>query len=255
MAAPVAVITGASRGIGKQLCVDFAKEGYDIVCAARSTSDSPSKLPGDVDETAKLVREHGREAYPLALDVRGEEAIAAFADRIYGELGRCDLLINNAAIAAPRPALQDTTKRWRVGVDVNLNGPFYLMYYLCPRMTEGEGRVINISSGAAVTPEFGRPNYTATKLALEGLSQSLAHELRGVVAVNVLRLDLAVWSEGFAATLPPDNDYPFEHPVIMSDAAIWMAKQPVADYTGRVETITGLREKAIVRPVQLYKQS
>ena len=252
MAAPVAVITGASRGIGKQLSIDLAEAGYDIVCAARTTRSSPSKLPGSIDETAELVRAKGRTAFPVGLDVRDEAAVAAFADQVYSELGRCDLLINNAAVAAPQPALQDTTKRWRVGVDVNLNGPFYTMYYFCPRMQEGQGKVINISSGAAVTPDFGRPNYTATKLALEGLSQSLAFELRDRVAVNVLRLDLAVWSEGFAATLPEDNDYPFEHPVIMSDAVLWMAKQEIS-YTGQVETITGLREKGIVRPVELYK--
>ncbi len=253
MSAPVAVVTGASRGIGKQLSIDLAEAGYEIVCVARSTGQSKGRLPGDIDETAALVRERGREAFPMALDVRDEAAVAELADRVYDQLGRCDLVINNAAVAAPLPALRDSTKRWRTGVDVNLNGPFYLMYHFCPRMPEGAGRVINISSGAAVTPDFGRPNYTATKLALEGLSQSLAHELSGKVAVNVLRLDLAVWSEGFAATLPDDVNFPFEDPVIMSDAVLWMSEQPM-EYTGRIETITGLREKGIVRPEFLYQR-
>lgn len=252
MSSPVAVVTGASRGIGKQLSIDLAQAGYRIVCVARSTSEAKGRLPGDIDETVSLVREKGGEAFSIALDVRDEDAVSRVADQVYDELGRCDLLVNNAAVAAPLPALQDSTKRWRVGVDVNLNGPFYLMYYFCPRMRDGEGKVINISSGAAVTPDFGRPNYTATKLALEGLSQALAHEMRGKVAVNVLRLDLAVWSEGFAATLPEDVEFPFEHPVIMSDAVLWMAEQGV-DYSGRIETITGLREKGIVRPEFLYK--
>ncbi len=57
MTAPVALVTGASRGIGKQLCMDLAAAGYDVVCAARSTSGRPSKLPGSIDETAKLVEE------------------------------------------------------------------------------------------------------------------------------------------------------------------------------------------------------
>ena len=255
MSAPVALITGASRGIGKRLALDLAREGYDIVCAARSTRDHPSKLPGSIDETAKLVQDAGRQAYAIPLDVRDEAAIESLADRIYSEIGRCDLLINNAAIAPPRPALQDATKRWRLAVDINVNGPFYLMYYLCPRMTEGQGRVINISSGAAVTPEFGRASYTATKLALEGMSQTLAHDLADKVAVNVLRLDLSVWSEGFADTLPEDTDLPFEHPIIMSDAVLWMAKQPVSDYTGRIETITRLREKGIVRPFTSFRDA
>jgi len=243
----IAVVTGASRGIGKQLCLDLAKAGYEVACAARSSAEHPSKLPGSVDETAAMVRAAGGRAQAHALDVRDEDAVRRFADEIYRDHGRCDLLVNNAAIAYPTPALQDSTKRWRLGVDVNLNGPFYLIYYLAPRMTSGASQVINVSSGAAVFPEFGRANYTATKAALEAMSQALAHDLAGKVGVNVLRLDLAVWSEGFAATLPDDTDIAFEHPVIMSDAVLWMAKQPVS-YTAKVETITDLRARGIVRP-------
>ncbi len=254
MSSPVAVVTGASRGIGKQLCIDLAAAGYDIVCAARSTSAAPSKLPGSIDETAKRVEQAGRRALPVPLDVRDEQAIAELAERVYRELGRCDLLINNAAVAAPRPALEDSTKRWRLGVDININGPFYMMYYFCPRMAEaGGGRVVNISSGAALAPAFGRANYTATKLALEGMSQALAHDLSSRVAVNVLRLELSVWSEGYAATLGEAADrMPFEHPAIMSDAVLWMAQQPL-DHTGKIHTIGELRERGVVRPVMLYR--
>ncbi len=253
MTAPVALVTGASRGIGKQLCIDLAAAGYDVVCAARSTSRNPSKLPGSIDETAKLVEEAGRRAMVAPLDVRDEEGVNALTQRVYTDWGRCDLLINNAAVAPPTPALEDTTKRWRLGVDVNLNGPFYLMHAICPHMVEaGEGRVINISSGAAVTPEFGRANYTATKLALEGMSQSLAFSLKTKVAVNVLRLELSVWSEGYTDTLADMSSMEFEHPVIMSDAALWIARQPI-DYTGHVLTIGELRDKGVVRGVTLYK--
>jgi 3-oxoacyl-[acyl-carrier protein] reductase len=248
----VAVVTGASRGIGKQFSVDLAKAGFDVVCAARSTDDHASKLPGTIEETAALVRAEGREAMVAPLDVRDEAACAALAERVLAEWGRCDLLVNNAAIAPPLPALQDSTRRWRLAVDVNVNGPFYLSYYFAPRMPAGDGRVVNISSGAAVTPEFGRPSYTATKLALEGMTRGLAVEQKGVVAHNVIRLDLAVWSEGFADTLPADNAYPFEHPIIMSDALLWLARQPIS-HTGHVHSISELRAQGIVRPVTHYR--
>ena len=120
------------------------------------------------------------------------------------------------------------------------------MQAFCPRMAEG-GHVIAISSGAAVFPEFGRPSYTATKAALEALSQSLAHELKGRLAVNCIRLDVAVWSEGFTFTLGEGDYSDFEHPVIMSDAVLWLARQSVS-YSGRVLTITELREQGAVRP-------
>jgi NAD(P)-dependent dehydrogenase (short-subunit alcohol dehydrogenase family) len=128
---------------------------------------------------------------------------------------------------------------------VNLNGPFYLMYHLCPRMGAG-GHVVNISSGAAVHPEFGRPGYTTTKAALEALTRCMAHELRGRVAVNCVRLEVPVWTEGFAATLDDPSALPFEDAVIMSDAVLWLARQPL-ELTGRVLTIGELRALGAVR--------
>ncbi len=250
MSAPVALVTGASRGIGRQLCADLAGNGYDVVCAARSTSDRPSKLPGTIEETAHAVTQAGRRAWPVALDVRDEDAVIRVVEQLYKEWGRCDLLVNNAAIAPETPALQDTTKRWRLAMDVNVNGPFYAIYHLHTRMTAaGGGRVINISSGAAQAPQFGRASYTVSKSALEALTLCMAHDLADAqVAVNCLRLELMVWTEGFAATLGDPSEYGFEDPVIMSDAVLWMAKQPLA-WTGQIETIGSLRERGAVRPV------
>ena len=250
MSAPVALVTGASRGIGRQLCADLARAGYDVVCAARSTSDRPGKLPGTIEETAHAVAQAGRRAWPIALDVRDEDAVIRVVDRLYAEWGRCDLVVNNAAIAPETPALKDTTKRWRLAIDVNVNGPFYAIYYLHGRMTAaGGGRFINISSGAAQAPQFGRASYTVSKAALEALTQCMAFDLRDAkIAVNCLRLELMVWTEGFAATLGDPNRYGFEDPVIMSDAILWMAKQPLS-WTGQIETIGSLRERGAVRPV------
>jgi NAD(P)-dependent dehydrogenase (short-subunit alcohol dehydrogenase family) len=247
MPSPVALVTGASRGIGRRLCVALAEAGHDVVCVARTSRAAPGKLPGTVEDTAEAVSRAGRRAMPLGLDVQDEAGVAALAARVYEEWGRCDVLVNNAAVAPPRPALADSIKRWRLAVDVNLNGPFYLMYHLCPRMAAGGGRVINVSSGAAVTPSFGRPSYTATKLALEGLTQALAHELAGRVAVNCIRIDLSIWTEGFDATLPDGFDTSsFEDAVVMADAVLWLVRQELA-YTGQVLTLGELRARGVVR--------
>ena len=76
MTRPVAVVTGASRGIGKQFCIDLAKRGYDVVATARSSDDSRGKLPGTIDESAALARREGARALAVALDVRDEGAVA-----------------------------------------------------------------------------------------------------------------------------------------------------------------------------------
>lgn len=246
MSQKVAIVTGASRGIGKRLSIDLAKAGYDVACVARSSRARPSKLPGTVDETAEAVRAHGRRALAEGLDVRDEQAVASLAERVYDSWGRCDLLVNNAAVAPPRPALEDSTGRWRLAVDVNLNGPFYLAYYLCGRMAKhGGGQVINVSSAAAVYPQFGRASYTATKRALEGLTEALAHDLRDQVAVNCLRIDVPVYSEGFEFTMPGDYSE-YEDPVIISDAVLWLTRQPIT-HTGRIHTVNELRAEGIVR--------
>jgi citronellol/citronellal dehydrogenase len=244
MSERVAVVTGTSRGIGRRLVEDLADRGFDVVCVARSSRAHPSKLPGTVEDAAEAVEKRGRRAWAIAIDVRDEAAVAALATRTYEEWGRCDLLVNNAAVAPPRPALEEPTRRWRLAVDVNLNAPFWFMYHLCPRMDGG--RVVNVSSVAAAMPSFGRASYTTTKRALEALTESLAHDLRGRVAVNCLRIDVPVYSEGFAATLPPDYSG-YEDPVVVSDALLWIVEQPLS-FTGRIESITALRERGIVRP-------
>lgn len=247
MTKPVVVITGASRGIGKQMAIDFATAGYDVACLARSSEDSPTKLPGTVDETATAVEAAGGRALAMSVDVRNEEQVAESAKRVYEELGRCDVLINNAAIGVPGRTLDLPTSRWRLGVDININGPFYMIYYYVPRMLEqDEGRIINVSSMASQMPEFGRINYTVTKRALEAMTEGFAHELRGKLAVNCIRLDLMVWSEGFADTLGETNKAGFEHPIVMSDASLWLAQQPL-EYTGHVLTIAQMREMGVVR--------
>jgi NAD(P)-dependent dehydrogenase (short-subunit alcohol dehydrogenase family) len=253
---PVALVTGASRGIGRRLCIDLASAGYDVVCAARTTREVGSRLPGTVDETAAAVEAAGRHAMPVGLDVQDEAAVGALAERVYREWGRCDLVVNNAAVAPPKPALEDTVKRWRLAVEVNVNGPFYTSYHFGRRMRDaGEGRVINVSSLVAVRPEFGRPSYTATKRALEGLTEALAHELRGRVAVNCIRIEIPIWTEGFDATLPADYDTSaFEDPVVMSDATLWMARQDLS-YTGNIVEIGQLRARGIVRPFTPARRS
>jgi NAD(P)-dependent dehydrogenase (short-subunit alcohol dehydrogenase family) len=245
----IAVVTGASRGIGKRLAVDLAKNGYDVVLTARSSSDSPGKLPGTIDETAREVEAEGRNALPVALDVRDAEAVQSLADRVFEEMGGCDLLINNAAVAPPGLSLQEPIKRWTMAVDVNVNGPFYFMHAFAPRMAEtGSGRVINISSGASLAPFFGRASYTVTKRALEALTECHAWELRDKVAVNCIQLELSVWTEGYTATLGEGNYDGFEDPVIMSDAVLWLTEQPI-DYTGKVLTIAQMRDMGVVRGV------
>ena len=226
--AKVAFITGASRGIGKQLAQDFAIAGYDIVAIARSTADSPTKLPGTVDETAQLVEDAGQQCLPIGANLSNVDDLDRSVAEAYDRFGQIDVLINNAAIAPPGKALESPRRRWGLAVEINVNAPFYLTHAIAPKMAEADGgAIINIGSGAAVSPDFGRASYTTTKRALEAMSESLASDLKGTgVSVNCLRLELSVYSEGYAFTLGEQaKQMDFEDPIIMSDACLWMVAQ------------------------------
>ena len=97
-------------------------------------------------------------------------------------------------------------------------------------------------------PEFGRASYTTTKRALEALTECIGYEMKGKVAVNCIRLELSVWSEGYTYTLPDMDFSDFEDPVIMSDATLWLCRQPLS-YTSKVLTIAEMRAMGAVRAV------
>ena len=255
MSAPVAVITGASRGIGKRLAVDLAhaRLGHRVRCALE---------PRHAEQVARHGGRHGGRrgaggpaGDAVSLDVQSEDATAALAERVYREWGRCDLLINNAAIAPPRPALEDSIRRWRLAVDINVNGPFSLTWHFGRRMMEQgvSGRVINVSSGAAVMPSFGRPSYTATKLALEGMTESLGHEL---AAGSPSTASASTSRSGARASRRrsrrPSTPSGFEDAAIMTDAVLWLVRQDLS-FTGKILLLTELRRQGIVRPETAHR--
>ena len=107
----VAVVTGASRGIGRALAIRLAQEGADVAVAAKS-EQSTERLPGSIHETADAIRAMGRRALAVPTDVREEDAIRSLIDRCVAELGRIDILVNNAGAIWTQPILQTPPKRF-----------------------------------------------------------------------------------------------------------------------------------------------
>lgn len=200
-----------------------------MVCAARSTRETPGTLPGTVDDVAEQVRRHGRRAMVLPLDVRDEEAVAEGVAAVYSEFDRCDLLVNNAGVIVTQPALALSLRRWQLVMDVNLTGPFLLIRELVPRMrAAGGGRIVNISSGAVVVPEYPFTSYNASKAGLEVLTQGLGLQSLPEVAINALRIDAVVWSEGLEAAQGPEEAAKAEDPDTVARAVVWVANQPLS---------------------------
>ena len=119
----VAIVTGSSRGVGKNIAVELARAGADLVVAARTEQVKDPRLPGTISDTAEEIRAMDRRALPVRTDVADEESIEALVRSALEEFGRIDVLVNNAGIMAPGPLVDVSLKRWDLVMRVNVRGP------------------------------------------------------------------------------------------------------------------------------------
>ena len=173
----VAVITGASSGLGVAFAEGFAQAGADVALGARRVDK--------LGKTAELVEAAGRTAVSVATDVASPDACQALVDAAMQELGRVDVLINNAGIGTAVPATRESPEDFRRVIDVNLNG-CYWMAQACGRVMEPGSSIINISSVLGITTA-GLPQaaYAASKAGLIGLTRDLAQQWTGRKGIRV----------------------------------------------------------------------
>ena len=164
----VAVVTGAGTGIGREIALRLAADGADLVLAGRST--------GPMDEVAAAVREAGRRALVVPLDLRDAASVTKAADAAFDEFGRVDVLVNNSGVGGPSaPLWEIDPDDWEDTFRVNVTGTFLVCRAFLPRMIEaGSGSVVVIGSMTGKRPLVNRTPYAASKTALIGLVRTLA---------------------------------------------------------------------------------
>jgi NAD(P)-dependent dehydrogenase (short-subunit alcohol dehydrogenase family) len=243
LAGAVALVTGASRGVGRAIALALARAGADVACAARATDAAPLKLPGTIDATVRDVEALGRRALAVPTDLSRPDEVERMVRVTEETFGRLDVLVNNAAITFAGD-LALPMKRWDLVMEVNLRAPVLAIKAAVPGMqARGGGTILNVSSAAAVLPIRTMLVYGVSKAGLERLTTGLAAELASTrIAVNCLRIDVPIASEGFVYNAPELDKSDWEPTEVGAEAACWMLAQPPS-YSGRVEGITDLRTR------------
>lgn len=176
----VALVTGGSRGLGKEMSLALAERGADVVVTSR-------KLDA-CEEVAEQIESMGRRALPYACHVGHWQELEGLVDAAYDKFGKVDILINNAGLSPLYPSLADVSEDlFDKVVSLNLKGPFRLMALVGKRMFDGDGgSMINISSTASVNPSPTSEPYGAAKSGLNALTRSFAFEYGPKVRVNCI---------------------------------------------------------------------
>jgi citronellol/citronellal dehydrogenase len=237
----VAIVTGASRGVGAATAVALAAEGTHVACAARATDDAPLSNPGTIDATVRRITDAGGSAVALPTNLARDDEVRAMVTGTLEAFGGVDILVNNAAITFPGD-LRMEMKRFDLTFNVDLRAPLIAIQAAVPSMrARGGGRIINVSSAAALNyiPELMA--YGMAKIALEHLTISAAAQLRAdAIAVNTFRIDLPVASEGFVANFPEMDHSDWEPTDVAAEGILWMIRRP-PEYTGNNVGMARLR--------------
>ena len=176
MSEKLALVTGASRGIGKACAIELAKAGYDIAVNYAGNVEAANKT---VEELKAL----GVEAEAFKFDVSNQEAAAKGVEEVLAKFGRIDVLVNNAGITRDGLFMRMSAENWNAVINTNLSSAFYVSQPVVKvMMKQRSGAIVNMSSVVGVSGNAGQANYSAAKAGLIGLTKTLAKELgsRGI---------------------------------------------------------------------------
>ncbi len=199
----VALVTGASRGIGRAIALSLAAAGADCVVTATTQPNA--------DKVAREIAARGGKALPLGCDVGRPGDVRRLVDAVHSVFRGIDILVNNAGIIHRAPLAELTDADFDRVLAVNLSGPFYLSRRLAPLMVKRRwGRIINISSISGTIPCPRALAYAASKWGLDGLTKSMAEELKGTGVFVAAVLPGSVATEmlegsGFTARISPEE--------------------------------------------------
>ena len=256
----VALVTGASRGIGEAICARLAQEGASVVASARTAESGESRLPGTLAATVERIGAAGGRAAFIKADLAQaveRERLVQEAEALFGPI---DILVNNAAITYFILVEEFPEKRFKLMMEVQVYAPFHLSQLVIPGMRErGGGWIVNISSPAGIHPKMpfqrgrGGTVYGMCKAALERFSTGLASEVYDDnIAVNVVSPGLVdtpgVAVHGLINEATKDRVQPIEY---IAEAVYRLASGDPKTLTGRIDYAEPFLKELGVKPAEL----
>ena len=239
MTGQTALITGASRGIGRSIALALAKEGAEIVV---NYSSSPEKA----EEVVRLIKNEGGSAYSVQANVAEEASVNELIKTVLDRSGNIDILVNNAGITRDGLLMRMKTDDWQSVMNLNLNGVFLCTRAVSRTMIKNKkGRIINITSVVGLMGNAGQANYSAAKAGVIGLTKSTAKEFasRGItvnaVAPGFIATDMTkeLDSAPILSAIPLGS---FGKPEHIAGTVCFLAADPAAEYiTGQVIQVDG----------------
>ena len=229
----VAIVTGSSRGVGRAVALALAREGCDVVIAAKTDEPHP-RLPGTIHDTAAAVRALGRKALPVRCNVRELDDVQRLLNSTLDEFGRIDILVNNAGALHWAPVAEWPAGKFDLVTGVNLRGAFLCSRAVIPHMrARGRGRIVMMSPPVNVKKIAGKAPYLISKMGMTMLAHAIAEEERehGIAAAALWPVTL-IESEAthhFQMGGPAE----WRKPDILADATVEICCADLARISGR----------------------
>lgn len=258
-------ITGASRGIGKAIALRLAKEGAQVVIAAKSVEENP-KLGGTIFSAAKEIVEAGGQALPVQCDIRNEEQVEHAIAKTIEVFGGIDILVNNASAISLTPVEKTDPKRYDLMFDINVRGTFFVSRACIPHLRKGNNpHILNLSPPVNLQPKWlgNHVAYTMSKYNMSMIALGLAEELKkDQIAANTLWPQTTIATAAVQNLLGGDALIKMSRtPEIVADAVYYILSRPSHSCTGNSfideqvlaeEGITDLSKYSVVPGAKLY---